>query len=77
MSRLLVTLSITPAIHDVSTSGGISAGDDTQVTDVNGKKTDIQFDSILEDNIIQRGNPKNWLSNQAQVIISNKIVDTL
>ena len=67
----------TPAIHDGSTSAVIFVGVDTQVTDVYGIKTDKQFVNTLEDNIIQRGAPNKLISDRAQVIISNKIVDIL
>jgi hypothetical protein len=67
----------TPAIHDGSTSAVIFVGVDTQVTDVYGIKTDRQFVNTLEDNITQRGAPNKLISDRAQVIISNKVVDIL
>ena len=67
----------TPAINDGSTSAVIFVGVDTQVTDVYGIKTDKQFVNTLEDNIIQRGAPNKLISDRAQVLVSNKIVDIL
>jgi hypothetical protein len=67
----------TPAIHDGSTSAVIFVGVETQVTDVYGIKTDKQFVNTLEDNIIQRGAPNKLISDRAQVLISNKVVDIL
>ena len=67
----------TPAVHDGSTSAVIFVGVNTQVTDVYGIKTDKQFVNTLEDNILQRGAPNKLISDRAQVLISNKIVDIL
>ena len=61
----------------VSTSAVIFVGVDTQVTDVYGIKTDKQFVNTLEDNIIERGAPIKLISDHAQVLVSNKIVDIL
>ena len=67
----------TPAVHDGSTAAVIFVGVETQVTDVYGIKTDKQFVNTLEDNIVQRGAPNKLISDRAQVIISNKVVDIL
>jgi hypothetical protein len=72
-----IVYSDTPAINDGSTAAVLFVGLDTQVTDVYGIKTDKQFVNTLEDNIIQRGAPNKLVSDCAQVIISNKIVDIL
>jgi hypothetical protein len=72
-----IVYSDTPAINDGSTAAVLFVGLDTQVTDVYGIKTDKQFVNTLEDNIIQRGAPNKRVSDRAQVIISNKIVDIL
>jgi hypothetical protein len=65
------------AIYDGSTAAVIFVGVNTQVTDVYGVKTDKQFVSTLEDNIIQHGAPLKLISNRGQAIVSNKVADIL
>ena len=72
-----IVYSDTPAIDDGSVAAVLFVGVTTQVTDVYGIKTDKQFVNTLEDNIIQRGAPNKLLSDRAQVIISNKVLDIL
>jgi hypothetical protein len=67
----------TTAVFDGSSSAVIFVGVDTQVTDVYGIKTDKQLVNTLEDNIIHRGAPNKHISDRAQDIISNRIVDIL
>ena len=69
----------TPAILDASTSAVIFVGVETQMTDVDGIKTDKQFVNTLEDNIIQQGAPSNNLlvRDRSQVLVSNMSVDIL
>jgi hypothetical protein len=50
---------------------------DTQVTDTYVIITDKQFVNTLEDNIIQRGAPNKLVSDRAQVLVSNKVLDIL
>jgi hypothetical protein len=73
----VIVYSDVPAIYDGSTVAVIFVGTDTQVTDVNGIKTDKQFINTLEDNITNRGAPHKLLSNSTQVLISNKVQDIL
>ena len=72
-----IVYSDTPAIADGSTAAVLFVGADTQVTDIYGIKTDKQFVNTLEDNIIQRGAPNKLVSDRAQVIVSNKVLDIL
>ena len=72
-----IVYSDTPAIDDGSTAAVLFVGTDTQVTDIYGIKTDKQFVNTLEDNIIQRGAPNKLVSDRAQVIVSNKVLDIL
>jgi hypothetical protein len=72
-----IVYSDTPAVADGSTAAVIFVGIDTQVTDIYGIKTDKKFINTLEDNIIQRGAPNKLISDRAQVIVSNKVLDIL
>ena len=79
MSQLHVIFStvILQQLMMASTAAVLFVGTKTQVTDVYGIKTDKRFVNTLEDNIIQRGAPHKLLSDRAQVIISNKVLDIL
>ena len=72
-----IVYSDTPAIDDGSTSAVVFVGQDTQVTDVYGIKTDKQFVNTLEDNIRERGAPTKLISDRAQTEISKKVLDIL
>jgi hypothetical protein len=73
-----IVYSDVPAIDDSSTVAVIFVGMDTQVTDVNGIKTDNQRVNTPEDVIIAHGAPPHKLiSDSAKVIISNKIHNIL
>jgi hypothetical protein len=72
-----IVYSDVPAIYDGSTAAVIFVGVKTQVTDVYGTKTDKQFVSTWEDNIIQCGAPVKLISGRSQAIVSNKEADIL
>jgi hypothetical protein len=72
-----IVYSDTPVINDGSVAAVIFVGIDSQVTNIYGIKTDKYFVNTLEDNIIDCGAPHKLISDRAQVIISNKIIDIL
>jgi hypothetical protein len=72
-----IVYSDVPEIDDGSTVAVLFVGRDTQVTDVYSIKTDKQFINTVEDNITNRGAPLKFLSDFAQVLISNKAQDIL
>jgi hypothetical protein len=72
-----IVYSDTPAINDGSVAAVIFVGIDSQATNIYGIKTDKKFVNTIEDNIIDHGAPHKLISDRAQVIISDKIVDIL
>jgi hypothetical protein len=65
------------AIDDGSIADVLFVGEDNQVTDVYGIKSDSKFVNTLKNIIIQRGEPHKLISDSAQVIVSNKVQEML